>query len=219
MVKLSDVMKDEETLELLQEADNQLMAMGYTEHGIRHSQLVAKRAREILLRLGYPAREAELAAIAGFLHDIGNIINRQRHEESGAILVYSILRRLGMSISETTKVVSALGNHHEERGSVISAIGAALILADKSDVHSSRVRNPDQIKFDIHDRVNYAVKKAKFDVYPKEKRIVLRLRIDTRISPVMEYFEIFLSRMLISRRAAKFLGCRFELFINGMKAV
>ncbi len=219
MITLKEIERDEEVLAFLKEADRQLEAMGYTEHGIRHSKLVAQRAREILLSLKFPKREAELAAIAGFLHDIGNLINRDRHEESGAILSFAILKRLGMPLSEITKVISALGNHHETTGSPISPIAAALILADKSDVHSSRVRNPDYIKFDIHDRVNYAVKETNLTVDGKKRRIRLNLRIDTKIAPIMEYFEIFLSRMLISRRAADFLKCSFELFINGMKLI
>ncbi|MEO0115964.1 MAG: HD domain-containing protein [candidate division WOR-3 bacterium] len=219
MINLKDLEKDEEVLTLLKEADRQLLAIGYTEHGIRHSKLVAARARAILLRLKFPKREAELAAIAGFLHDIGNLVNRERHEESGALIALSILKRLGMPLAEVSKVVSALGNHHEETSSITSPITAALILADKSDVHSSRVRNPDYIKFDIHDRVNYAVKKSELTVDSKKRKIILNLAIDTKIAPIMEYFEIFLSRMLISRRAADFLGCQFELFINGVKVV
>lgn len=219
MATLKKIEKDEEVLAFLKEADRQLAAIGYTEHGIRHSKLVANRAKEILLTLKFPKREAELAAIAGFLHDIGNIVNRERHAESAALIVINILKRLGMPLSEIGKIVSALGNHHEEIGSITSPITAALILADKSDVHSSRVRNPDYIKFDIHDRVNYAVKESRLKVEPKKKRIIFDLVIDTKIAPIMEYFEIFLSRMLISRRAADFLGCRFELFINRVKVV
>jgi len=218
-ITLRDIEKDEEVLEFLREADKQLAAIGYTEHGLRHSQLVAKRAKEILLALKFPKRKAELAAIAGFLHDIGNLINRERHEENGALIALNILKRLGMPLSEISQIVSALGNHHEETGNVTSPIAAALILADKSDVHSSRVRNPDYIKFDIHDRVNYAVKESKLKVDGRGKRITLSLTIDTKIAPIMEYFEIFLSRMLISRRAADFLGCQFELFINQIKLI
>ncbi len=219
MVRLKDIEKDREVLEYLKGADDQLATIGYTEHGLRHSRLVAKRAREILLALKFPKRDAELAAIAGFLHDIGNLINRERHEETGALLTLNILRRLKMSFSEIGKIVSALGNHHEETGNPVSHIAAALILADKSDVHSSRVRNPDQIKFDIHDRVNYAVKESSLTCDAKRRRIVLNLKIDTKTASVMEYFEIFLSRMLISRHAADFLKCRFELFINGTKMI
>jgi metal-dependent HD superfamily phosphatase/phosphodiesterase len=219
MVDLKNIAKDPEVIVLVEEADRQLATLGYTEHGPRHARLVAKNAKAVLLALGYDARLCELAAIAGYLHDIGNVVNRDQHERTSAVVARQILLRLGMDYAETAGVMAAIGNHHEEGGNPVSEVSAALILADKADVHRSRVRNPDFITFDIHDRVNYAVKKSGLTVDKHERRITFDLVTDTSIAPVMEYFEIFLSRMLISRRAADFLKCRFELVINGTKLV
>lgn len=219
MVCLREVKKDPEAQALIAEADRQLAVLGYTEHGHRHARLVAKNSRRILIELGYDERVAELSAIAGYLHDIGNVVNRQAHERTSALLAREILVRLGMEFGEVSQIMAAIGNHHEEGGNPISEIAAALILADKSDVHRSRVRNPALIKFDIHDRVNYAVRKSTLSVDSAQHRIIFDLNVDTGIAPVMEYFEIFLSRMLISRRAADFLKCQFELVINGTKLV
>jgi len=218
-VTFKTVTKDPEVIALIREADRQLATLGYTEHGQRHARLVAKDARMVLTDLGKDARATELAAIAGYLHDVGNVVNREQHERMSALLARGVLVRLGMSYDEAAQVMAAIGNHHEEGGNPVSDISAALILADKADVHRSRVRNPELVKFDIHDRVNYSVKSSKLSVDKAAKLIEFKLVVDTSISPVMEYFEIFMSRMLISRRAADFLGCQFELRINNTRLV
>lgn len=219
MITLDTVKNDSEVNAYIIQADRHLETIGYTEHGTRHARLVAKNAKAILLELGYNERLCEMAAIAGYLHDIGNVVSRERHEQVGALIAKDILNRLGMPHNEIAEIISALGNHHEENGNPISEISAALILADKSDVHRSRVRNPEFIKFDIHDRVNFAVKKSVLTVNRGERKITFDLMIDTSIAPVMDYFEIFLSRMIISRRAADFLKCKFELVINNTRLI
>lgn len=219
VVDLNVVKKDPEVIAFIRQADRYLEVLGYTEHGERHARLIAKNARMILFELGYNERLCELAAIAGYLHDIGNVVTRERHEQSSALIARDVLSRLKMPPEEIAEIVSAIGNHHEENGSPISEISAALILADKADVHQSRVRNPEFIKFDIHDRVNFAVKKSVLIVNRRDRKITFNLNIDTSIAPVMDYFEIFLSRMIISRRAADFLGCRFELIINNARII
>lgn len=197
---------------LLAKTDEYLENIGFTEHGIRHAELVSRIAYNILERLEYPDRDRNLAEIAGYLHDIGNAINRVGHAQTGALLSHSLLSELGFKYDDIIDVSAAIGNHHEEDGRPISAISAALIIADKTDVHKSRVRKVADIKMDIHDRVNWAVEKSFLHV--KQSVILLELTIDTEISPVMEYFEIFLQRMLMARKAAEFLGCSFELQIN-----
>ncbi len=219
MVNFKQVSKEPEVIAMIAEADRQLEVLGFTEHGFRHARLVAKNSRRILSELGYDERIAELSAIAGYLHDIGNVVNRKGHERTSALLAREVLVRLGMGYSEAAQIMTAIGNHHEDGGNPVSEIAAALILADKADVHRSRVRNPALIKFDIHDRVNYAVRRSTLTVESSSRRIMFDLSVDTAIAPVMEYFEIFLSRMLISRRAADFLNCRFELVINGTQLV
>jgi len=199
----------------VRKADEHLAAIGFTEHGYRHVELVARVAKDLLLKLGYPEREAELAEIAGYTHDIGNAVNRNAHEIAGAVLLTSLLADLGMDPDEVAVVAGAVGNHGEETGSPVNHVAAALILADKSDVHRTRVRNPDAATFDIHDRVNYAAVRSFLNVEPAGRTITLELTIETEICPVMEYFEIFLARMLMCRRAAEFLGCTFHLNING----
>ncbi len=199
----------------IRSADSALAEIGYTEHGERHVGLVAHIAFNILKRLGHPEREAELAAIAGYLHDIGNVVNREVHAQTGAVMAMRILGDMCMPDEEIVQVMGAIGNHHETDGSAINPIAAAVILGDKSDVHRTRVRNPDMIKFDVHDRVNYAVEKSFLNVDESRKEITLELTIDTKISQVMEYFEIFMSRMLICRKAAAFLGTSFGLTGNG----
>lgn len=218
-INLKDVIKTPEVRALINESDRQLAVLGYTEHGLRHARLVAKNSRQILIQLGYEERIAELSAIAGYLHDIGNVVCREGHERTSALLARDILVRLGMDYTEVAQVMTAIGNHHEEGGNPVSEVAAALILADKADVHRSRVRNPALIKFDIHDRVNYAVRRSVLSVDTAGRRIVFDLKIDTQIAPVMEYFEIFLTRMLISRRAADFLNCRFEMLVNDNRLV
>lgn len=213
-VTLDSVRKDVEVQTFIKKADQNLGELGYTEHSTRHSGLVAHIAENILLRLNHPKREAELAAIAGYVHDIGNVVTRLDHGIASAMIAREVLSRLGMPVEEYTEVMAAVGNHEEEYGEPVSAVAAALILADKSDVHKSRVRNQDPKTFDIHDRVNFASQKSFVAVNAATKTITLSLEIDTAVSQVMEYFEIFLSRMVMCRRAAAFLGCDFNLVIN-----
>lgn len=214
MITLEDVKKDVQVQAYIRRADENLAVVGFTEHGPRHCSLVAKVAKQILLELGVPGREAELSAIAGYLHDIGNVFNRLNHPYTGSVLAHTLLKDLGMDIDEVTTIVAAIGNHDDDGWEPVSRVSAGLILADKSDVHRSRVRNPDMIKFDIHDRVNYAVNKSFLKVDKEKKTITLTLKIDLEISSVMEYFEIFLNRMLYCKRAADFLGTQFSLVVN-----
>ncbi|MGB9886850.1 MAG: HD domain-containing protein [Moorellales bacterium] len=216
-VDLEVVKRDSEVATYIVRSNEHLGAMGYTEHGHRHVDLVAHVAYNIMSYLGYPQRVAELAAIAGYLHDIGNVVSRHNHGQAGALIAYQILSRLGMPPEEIASVVGAIGNHEEEYGHAVNPVAAALILADKSDVHRSRVRNQDPATFDLHDRVNYAVERSFLRVDAGRKRLTMELKIDTKISPVMDYFEIFLSRLLMCRRAAAFLGCTFGMEINGAK--
>ncbi|MCR4437029.1 MAG: HD domain-containing protein [Clostridiales bacterium] len=209
MIKQSDEIKT-----FLKLSEQLLEVQGYTEHSFRHVELVSSNAGRILRDLGFGEREVELAMIAGYLHDIGNAVNRVDHAHSGAILAYGILTRMGMSPSESAEIMLAIGNHDEKTGTAVSNISAALILADKSDVHRSRVRNNDFATFDIHDRVNYAVESSNIRVDREKKAAVLELKIDTKICPLMDYFEIFLARMTMCRRAADFLGLNFQLLIN-----
>ncbi|MFO7639129.1 MAG: HD domain-containing protein [bacterium] len=219
VVTLKDVVRDPEVVVLIREADKQLETLGYTEHGERHCRLVAKNARQVLTELDCDPRAAELAAISGYLHDIGNAVNRGQHERTSALLAREVLIRMGMGYGEVVRVMGAVGNHHEDGGHPVSEVSAALILADKADVHRSRVRNPAFVKFDIHDRVNYAVRSSTLSVDKQERTITFRLRVDTSIAPVMEYFEIFMSRMVISRRAADYLHCRYALIVNGSRMI
>jgi uncharacterized protein len=214
VINLNDVQENKQVKTLISKADDNLGALGYTEHGFRHCRLTAKAARRLLLELGADQREAELAGIAGYLHDIGNVMGRREHDVAGAIIALGILQEMGMPLEEAADVSAAIGNHDEEEGRVVNRITAALVMADKSDVHRSRVRNRDISTFDIHDRVNYAVEESRLNINPEEKIISLDLRIDTSISQVMEYFEIFLTRMVMCRRAASFLEARFALKIN-----
>ncbi|MCJ7666763.1 MAG: HD domain-containing protein [Anaerolineae bacterium] len=217
LVTLDDVKQDKEVVALLGSANEQLKTLGYTEHGKRHASLVANIAQNVLSHLGYPERTAELAAIAAYLHDIGNAIQRDAHASVSALLALDILRRLGMDPKESTLIMAAIGNHEEERGESVSEISAAVIIADKADVHRSRVQNPDMLSFDIHDRVNYAAQRSFVRVDAEKKTIALELEVDTEISSVMEYFEIFMTRMLMTRRAVRFLDCEFVLTINETK--
>lgn len=213
-VTFEQVRRDPEVLALLVQSNEMLRVLGYTEHGQRHAGLVGHIAANILERLGYPERTVELANIAGLLHDIGNAIHREHHAQSGSLLAWQILGRLGMAPDERALVMHAIGNHEEERGMPTAPITAAVIIADKADVHRSRVQNPNPADFDIHDRVNYATKRSFVRVKPEEKIIALEMEIDTHFAQVIEYFEIFLSRMTIVRKATEFLGCRFHLIIN-----
>jgi len=202
---------------LLAKADEFIENIGYTEHGRRHAELVSNIAYNILKRLDFSEREQKLAEIAGYLHDIGNAINRVNHAQTGAVIVYDLLNELNFNINDIMDIIGAIGNHHEDEGKPVSFIAAALIIADKTDVHKTRVRKKADVMMDIHDRVNFAVEKSFLNVKPEEKIIALELTIDTSISPVMEYFEIFMDRMIMSKRAAEFLECRFELYINENK--
>jgi len=193
------------------------MDSGYTEHSHRHISIVSKRAGDILQELGYPERTIELARIAGYLHDIGNCVNRTDHAHSGAIMAYNILKDMGMDVKERTEIMMAIGNHDEKTGTAVSDISAALILADKSDVHRDRVTNTNLSTFDIHDRVNYAVTNAELKIDNKERKAILNLTIDTKLCPVLDYFEIFMERTMMSKYAAKYLKIWFELVINGTK--
>jgi metal-dependent HD superfamily phosphatase/phosphodiesterase len=219
VLTFKDIVKDPEVVVLVAEADRQLAVLGYTEHGPRHARLVAKNARAVLVALEVEERLTELAAIAGYLHDIGNVVSRDRHERTSALLARDILLRRGMDYREAAQIMAAIGNHDENGGNPVSQVSAALILADKADVHKSRVRNPELVTFDIHDRVNYAVKRSALTVRSEDRSITFDLTVDTSVAPVMDYFEIFLSRMVISRRAADFLKCHFELVINGTRLV
>jgi len=216
-VMVADLKNDHEVSVYLARSTEYLCEVGFTEHGARHAALVAERARRVLAGLGYGERDRELAAVAGYLHDIANLVNRYNHGGTGAVMAYSILCRFGMDPEEIALVVSAIGNHEEERGNAINHVASALILADKSDVHRSRVTNSDFAKFEIHDRVNYAAEDSRLTVDREQGTVDLELTIDTAICPVMEYFEIFLNRMVMCRRAAEFLRCRFGLIINGNK--
>jgi len=217
IVTIEELKKNPQVKSLIAKTDEYLGVIGYTEHGERHATLSANIAYNIMQRLKKSEREANLAAISAYLHDIGNVINRDYHAQTGAIIAYNILLDMRMPIDDVMEVVAAIGNHDEKNGQPISDICAAVILADKSDVHFSRVRNLEMIRLDIHDRVNYAAKSSFLRVDPEKKTISLEIKIDTSISQVMEYFEIFLSRMVVCRRAAEFLKMKFELEINGQR--
>ena len=214
-IVLKDIMKDDEVKALLKASAVQMTMLGYTEHSFRHVRLVANKCGEILASLGHDSRVCELAEIAGYLHDIGNAVNRADHEQSGALLAYDLLRRKGMAYDEAIEIMMAIANHDEKVGIPVNTITAALILSDKADVHRSRVTNRDKNNFDIHDRVNYAATSSVLEINAEKKQAVLILEIDTSISAVMEYFEIFLVRMKMCRNAATFLEMDFHLFING----
>lgn len=219
MITLNDVKKNSAVRAYIKKADQTLGVIGYTEHGERHSYIVSRDAQKILTELGKDERTCELAAISGYLHDIGNVVSRDMHAQTGAIIASQILNQMGMDIGEISEVITAIGNHHEEDGLAVSDVTAALILADKADVHRSRVRNPRLIKFDIHDRVNYSTESSALNIDKENKVISLDIKIDTEMSSVMEYFEIFLSRMTVSRKAAAFLGFKFVLIINGSRMI
>jgi len=218
VITLEDVKMNEKVQTFIRLSDEQMEAIGYTEHGFRHVSLVAHNARRILWDLGFNDRQPELAAIAGYLHDVGNMISRIMHSKTGAMIAMQVLMEMGVPPDEAGIVAAAIGNHDEqEGGSIISPVTAAVVIADKADVHRSRVRNPNMAAFDIHDRINYAAQQANLFVDPNEHAITLDLTIDTSIGSVFEYFEIFMSRMLFSRKAAEFLGCRYKLVINGVR--
>jgi len=216
-ITFQDIKNNEAITTYIKMADESLIAMGYTEHSFAHVGKVAHDSRWILETLGYSQREAELAQIAGYLHDIGNVINRIDHAQSGAVMAFRILDKMGADAEDIATIVTAIGNHDEKTAFPVNPVAAALILADKCDVRDTRVRNKDQITFDIHDRVNYSVKQSKLLIRQEKKEIELRLRIDTSVCAVMDYFEIFLNRMLLCKRAAEKLDLKFILRINGQK--
>jgi metal-dependent HD superfamily phosphatase/phosphodiesterase len=216
-VTLADVQAHEGVQTFIGLADRYLGELGYTEHGFRHAGLVSRIAFNVLQRLGHDDRMSELGAISGYLHDLGNFVCRTMHSQTGAAITYDLLRDIGMSYGEIGVVLGAIGNHEEEFGQPVNPAGAALIVADKSDVHRSRVRIQDPALFDIHDRVNHAVEHSFLRVDSEARTLTLELTIDTELAGVMEYFEIFLSRMVMCRRAAEFLECQFKIDINGTK--
>ncbi|MBE6649759.1 MAG: HD domain-containing protein [Ruminococcaceae bacterium] len=217
MITFEDIKKDETVKIYIQKADESLTALGFTEHSFAHVTKVALTAADILKKTGHCNEDIELAKIAGFMHDIGNLVNRVEHSQSGAVMAFRILKDIGMPPEDIATVVTAIGNHDEGTGVAVNDVAAALILADKTDVRRSRVRNRDVSTFDIHDRVNYSVKESSLAVDAENKYIILSLTIDTEISSVMNYFEIFLTRMLMCQKAAEKLGLVFGLSINGQK--
>ncbi len=216
-ITLEDVKRREDIKTYLARADRNMEAIGYTEHGFRHADIVAERARHIMEALGRGPREAELAAIAGYLHDVGNVANREEHGQIAVMISYSVLKEMGLPPGELADIMAGVGNHEEQYGDPFGPVAAAVIIADKSDVARSRVRDIHPSRYDEHDRVNYAAMSSALTVNHDRTIISLGLEIDTEISPIMEYFELFLDRMVMCRRAAKVLGCEFELVINGTK--
>ncbi|BBO17360.1 phosphohydrolase [Candidatus Brocadia pituitae] len=215
MITLEQVKNHPDVKVCIKRANDFLGVIGYTEHGERHGNYVARNARKILQELGYDANTCELAAISGYIHDIGNVVSRHSHQEHSAHLAGQFLRELNMPVEDRVLVMSAVGNHDEGTCDIVSPVSAALIIADKSDVHRSRVRSTKEITFDIHDRVNYAVTKSELFIDVPKKAITLNLDIDKEISDMVEYFEIFTARMVACRRAAKLLGCTFDVKVNG----
>lgn len=217
MVTFKDVIKNEAVKTYINAADKALDVLGYTEHSYSHVTVVAKKVEYILSSLGYSEKEIELAKIAAYLHDIGNLINRIDHAQSGAVIAFRLLDNMGMDPESIATVVTAIGNHDEGTGVPVDAVSAALILADKSDVRRNRVRHTEKGTFDIHDRVNYSVENANLLVDTENKTITLNIQIDLELGSVMEYFEIFMARMLLCKKAAAKLRLAFRLIINGQK--
>ena len=215
MLTYEEITKNEAIKTYIRKADESLTALGYTEHSFAHVTRVANTAGTILTTLGYPERDVELAKIAAYLHDIGNLVNRTDHAQSGAVMAFRILDHLGGSPEEIATITTAIGNHDEGTAFAVNPIAAALILADKTDVRRSRVRNREATTFDIHDRVNYSVEKSSTKINDEKTEITLEITIDTDLCPVMDYFEIFLGRMILCRKAAEKLGLQFKLNING----
>lgn len=219
MITYHDLRQNEDLKTYIRHADASLAAQGFTEHSFAHVGMVATNASYIMETLGYSEREVELVKIAAYLHDIGNLVNRVDHSQSGAVMAFRILDNLHMPAEEICDIVAAIGNHDEGTGRPISPMAAALILADKSDVRRSRVRNNDPATFDIHDRVNYSVKKAELKINENHTLIKLKLSVDTRYGSVMDYFEIFMNRMVLCRKAAERLGLQFKLMINEQQLI
>lgn len=218
-MKYKDIKENKEVLALIKKGNDNLGCLGYTDHSEAHTALVAEHAAEILSALGYKKKEIELVQIAAFMHDIGNAINRSRHAEYGALLANAILKESDFSIEDRLTIVSAIANHDESTGGATDVISAALIIADKSDVRRNRVREKTKASFDIHDRVNYAVTKTELNVDKDKKQITLNLEIDEKICTMYEYFDIFLGRMMMCRKASELLGVTFRLMVNGNKAL
>ena len=214
MITFEEIKKNEDIKVYIKKADESLNALGYTEHSFAHVGKVAEVAGYILETLGYDAHDVELAKIAGYMHDIGNLVNRIEHSQSGAIMAFRILDKMGMPSEDIATVVTAIGNHDEGTGVPVNPVAAALILADKSDVRRTRVRNTDELTFDIHDRVNYSVKDAILKINEAHTLVKLKLSVDTRFGTIMDYFEIFLQRMIMCRKASEKLGLEFKLIIN-----
>ena len=210
-----DIKNSKEINNYIKQADASLKALGYTEHSFAHTTMCAEKAGVLLKELGYSEHEIELAKIAAYMHDIGNVINRNDHAQSGALMAFRILDKMGMTPEDTAAIITAIGNHDEKTAFPVNAIAAAVILADKTDVRRSRVRKRNTIYSDIHDRVNFAVKKTELKLNKEAKTLTAHLTIDTEISSVMDYFEIFLDRMLLCRKAAGFFGLKFKINING----
>ena len=217
-ITFEDVKNNEAVNTYIKKADESLIALGYTEHSFAHVTKVAHLASGILSEFGYSEREVELAKIAGYLHDIGNVINRTDHAQSGAVMAFRILDKMGADPEDIATIVTAIGNHDESTAFPVNAVAAALILADKTDVRYTRVRSRDMTNFDIHDRVNYAVKESNV-TYKKDEHITLEIKIDTNECAVMDYFEIFLNRMILCRKAADKLSAQFRLVINGQTII
>ena len=214
-----ELKKDSSVRAFIQRADQSLLALGYTEHSFAHVGRVADAVRYILETLNYSAHEVELGRMAAYLHDIGNLVNRIEHSQSGATMAFCILEKTDMPAEDIATIVTAIGNHDEGTGVPVNPVAAALILADKSDVRRSRVRNQDISTFDIHDRVNYSVMHSDLTIDKEEKTITLQLSVDSQYSSVMDYFEIFLERMILCRKAAESLSLRFKLIINGQPLI
>ena len=214
MLTYEDITKSEAIKTYIIRADESLGALGYTEHSFAHVMHVAETAGYILETMGYDARTVELARVAGYLHDIGNLVNRKDHAQSGAVMAWSILNDMGCDAAEVATIVTAIGNHDEGTGVPVNTVAAAMILADKADVRRSRVRNRDISTFDIHDRVNYSVTKSRLDINDEKTAVTLQLSVDTQFGSVMDYFEIFMTRMILCRKAAEKLGLQFKLIIN-----
>lgn len=216
VITFNDVKHNNEINTYIKYADKVMEAMGYTEHSFAHVTKTAIQSADILKRLGYHERIVELAKIAGYMHDIGNVVNRYNHAHSGALMAFRILGEMGMDPEEASIIISAIGNHDEDSATPVNEIAAALILADKSDVRRTRVRSRENtVDFDIHDRVNHSVDESELILSIEEKTVTLKLHIDTTQCSVMDYFEIFIGRMLLCRRAAEYLGLHFKLIING----
>ena len=219
MITKETIRKQEQITTYIRKADEALEALGYTEHSFAHVTRCAQVAADILNQMGYDAHQQELARIAGFMHDIGNVVNRNDHAQAGAVMAFRILDKMGMSPTDVAAVITAIGHHDDSTAYPVNAVAAALILADKTDVRRTRVRNRDMATFDIHDRVNYAVVETRTYLTPEKAALVQEMTIDTEISPVMDYFEIFLDRMMLCRKAAERLGLKFRLRINGQNVL